>query len=451
MSEVQANTQTNSQSNAVAVLALEGLIRKVHIPVDAQHLEKEIDLRIKDLSTRIKHPGFRPGKVPLDVVKRLHSESVKDQALEEVLKNNFWKVAFEQKLKIAGNITLDTSTPIIENQQTTYAVTFETFPDVVLPEMTDAALEKLITEVGDEDIKTTLDNMMLSRATYDQADKKATKNDRVTIDFVGRLDEVAFEGGTATDYAFVLGHGMLLPEFEAALEGMSAGESKKFPLTFPQNYGAKNLAGKAVEFEVSLKKVEAPVLPVLDDEFAKQFEVADVAALTARVKENMLREAKNRLHMKNREAVFVWLEKNAQMEVPQSLVDSETKRLREDFMKQMSGGKKVDTKKFGHLPDDLFKPRAVERVRLGLVLRHLEEVNQIAPNEAQIDQELQSRASVYDQPEEFLTWAKKDKDQINDVRAFVTEQLVVDWVFTHAKVAERHIPFKELLTQTQGA
>jgi trigger factor len=430
----------------------EDLIRQIQVTLDAKDIASETTKQLKQVAAKMKYAGFRPGKVPVSIAERLHGNDVKQEVIERKTQDAFWKIVSEQKLKVAGNIRLDEKEIKTEGDVITCQVRYETFPTVTLPSLSDVSLDRFKTDITEDDVTQTLDNMRQSRATYIETSEVVKSKDRVTIDFIGRLDGQPFEGGTAQGYTFVLGQGGLLPEFELAIEGMKPQEVKNFPLTFPENYGAKNLAGKTVEFEVTLQKTEAPQLPELNDTFAKQFEVENVDLLKQKVRENMEREVKNRIYMKNRDLVFEWLNKNISLTLPEAMVAVDMKHLHQEFLQQMqskAGDQKKALSQFGHLPPELFRARAQERVQLSLILRHIEEAGDLKVSEQQIDEELSNRASVYDKPDEYITWIKGNAQQMEEVRAVTLEKNLVEWVYTKIKTNEKTIGFKDLLSSGQ--
>jgi trigger factor len=279
----------------------------------------------------------------------------------------------------------------------------------------------------------------------EKADHAAESGDRVTLDFTGRIDSVAFDGGSAKDFAFVIGEKRMLPEFEAAALGMKAGETKSFPLAFPADYHGKDVAGKTAEFEITVSKVEAGVLPEVDAEFAKQLgiEDGDLAKMREDIRGNLQREVSTRVRSLTKESVMEALVKVSELEVPKSLVEQDVQRLveqaREDLKKR---GMKMDNMP---IPPDMFQAQAERRVRLGLILADLVKQNNLQARQDQIRAKIEDFSQSYEQPAQVMAWYLSDKRRLADVEAVVLEDNVVNWVLTKAKVTDKKVSFEELM------
>ena len=421
------------------------LERSIDLIVSAQEVEAATDARLARMGKTMKIAGFRPGKVPAKVVKQQYGAQARDEALNEIVGRAFGEAITQQKLKVAGYPRIEP-----KGDQTgaslTFAATFELFPEITLADVSGAEIERPVHEVSAADVDKTLDILRKQRVRYEDAARAAQKEDRVVIDFLGKKDGVPFAGGEAKDYPMVLGQGTLLPDFEAAIEGATAGTSKTFDLTFPADYGNTELAGQTVQFDLTVKQVQGPIVPELDEEFVRAMgiESGNAADLKAEIEKNLKGEVKKRIHQRVREAVMEKLDALNPIAVPKALVEQEIYRLmqgtRED-MKQR--GMKGDIP----LQPEWFQDRALPRVRMGLILADLVEKEHLVATEAQMDARIAEIAETYQRPEEVLQWYKQDRQRLANIESDVLEQNVVDWFMARAKVTDKTIDFDDIMGQ----
>ncbi len=421
------------------------LERSIDLIVSAQEVEAATDARLARMGKTMKIAGFRPGKVPAKVVKQQYGAQARDEALNEIVGRAFGEAITQQKLKVAGYPRIEP-----KGDQTgaslTFAATFELFPEITLADVSGAEIERPVHEVSAADVDKTLDILRKQRVHYEDAARAAQKEDRVVIDFLGKKDGVPFAGGEAKDYPMVLGQGTLLPDFEAAIEGATAGTSKTFDLTFPADYGNTELAGQTVQFDLTVKQVQGPIVPELDEEFVRAMgiESGNAADLKAEIEKNLKGEVKKRIHQRVREAVMEKLDALNPIAVPKALVEQEIYRLmqgtRED-MKQR--GMKGDIP----LQPEWFQDRALPRVRMGLILADLVEKENLVATEAQMDARIAEIAETYQRPEEVLQWYKQDRQRLANIESDVLEQNVVDWFMARAKVTDKTIDFDDIMGQ----
>ena len=421
------------------------LERTIELTVTAKEVETAADARLARMGKTLKLAGFRPGKVPAKVVKQQYGLQAREEALNEIVGRAFGEAVTQQKLKVAGYPHIEPKGDAL-GETLSFSATFELYPEITLADVSSAEIERPVHEVTAADIDKTLEILCKQRVRYEHADRAAQKEDRVVIDFLGKKDGVAFAGGEAKDYPMVLGKGTLLPEFEAAVEGCTAGTAKTFDLTFPAEYGNADLAGQTVQFDLNVKQVQGPVIPELDEEFVKAMGVESGKAedLRAEVEKNLKGEVKKRIHQRLREAVMEKLDSLNPITVPKAMVEQETYRLmqgtRED-MKQR--GMKGDIP----LQPEWFTDRALPRVRMGLILAALVEQENLVATEAQMDARIAEMAETYQHPEEVVQWYKQDAQRLGGIESEVLEQNVVDWVLARAKVTEKTIDFDEIMGQ----
>lgn len=434
---------------AVAVETLDKLERKMTLSLPVGTIQSEVTARLKKLARTVKMDGFRPGKVPMNVVAQRYGYSVQYEVMNDKVGEAFFNAANEAQLRVAGQPKINEKDGAPEGELAFEAV-FEVYPEVKIGDLTTAEVEKLTTEVSDAAIEKTVDILRKQRRTFSQRpqDAAAQDGDRVTVDFEGKIDGETFSGGKAEDFQFILGDGQMLKEFEEATRGLKSGESRTFPLVFPEDYHGKDVAGKTADFMVTVKKIEAAHLPEVNEALAKSLGIADasVDGLRADIKKNLEREVKFRLLSRNKTAVMDALVAKAELDLPNASVQAEIGRLLE--------GARADLKKRGikdadnvTIPDDIFRPQAERRVRLGLVVAELVRANNLQAKMEQIKAHVEELASSYEKPAEVSRWYFSDNNRLAEVEAIVLENNVTDFVLSKAKVTEKSISFDELMAQ----
>ncbi len=434
---------------AVTVETLEKLERKMLLSLPLASIQSEVNARLKKLARTVKMDGFRPGKVPMTVVSQRYGFSVQYEVMNDKVGEAFSNAANEAKLRVAGQPKISEKEGAPEGELTFEAV-FEVYPEVQIGDLTTAEVEKVTTEVSDAAIDKTLDILRKQRRTFSQRpqDAAAQDGDRLTVDFEGKIDGEPFDGGKAEDFQFILGDGQMLKEFEEASRGMKTGESKTFPLAFPADYHGKDVAGKTADFMVTVKKIEAAHLPEVNEALAKSLGIADatVEGLRADIKKNLDREVKFRLLARNKAVVMDALVAKAELDLPNASVQAEMARLLE--------GARADLKQRGikdadkvTIPEDVFRPQAERRVRLGLVVAELVRSNNLQATMDQLKAHIQELAASYEKPAEVERWYMTDNARLAEVEAIVLENNVTDFVLSKAKVSEKAVSFDELMAQ----
>lgn len=420
------------------------LERKINMSVVAADVEKNVAARLARMARTVKMPGFRPGKVPMKIVEQQYSAQARSEAFTEAVQQAFGAAVREHNLRVAGF-------PKIEPAESTEAgkvffnATFEVYPEIVAADLSEKPLERAVLNIGEAEVDKTLEVLRKQRVSYVAADKAAGKDDRIVMDFRGTREGEAFDGGTAEDFPVVLGAGALLPEFESNVEGLKAGDSKTFSLTFPEDYQAKDLAGTTVQFEVKIKSVEAPVLPELSAEFAKSLGVpsGDVEQLKADVKANLEREVKKRLQARVKNEVMTLLLETHEFDVPSALVEQESQRMAEEARANLAS-RGMNVKDIPVEPA-WFADQAVRRVRLGLIVAEIVKKNDLYAKPEQIRAVVEEQAQSYEDPADVVRWYYGDTQRLAQVEALVVEDNVVDWVVSVAKVSDKAVEFDELM------
>ena len=434
---------------AVTVETLEKLERKITLSLPLSAIQSEVETRLKRVARTVKMDGFRPGKVPMNVVAQRYGYSLQYEVLNDKVGEAFAQAVSEAKLRVAGQprITEKEGAPEGEAQ---FDAVFEVLPEVKIEDLSTAEVDKLSAEVDDAAIDKTIDILRKQRRTFAQRaqDEAAADGDRVTVDFEGKIDGETFAGGKAEDFQFLVGEGQMLKEFEDAVRGMKTGESKTFPLAFPEDYHGKDVAGKTADFLVTLKKVEAANLPEVNEALAKSLGIADgtVDGLRADIKKNLEREVKFRLQARNKQAVMDALVAKAELDLPNASVQAEVARLLEGARAELKQRGIKDADK-AEIPEDVFRPQAERRVRLGLVVAELVRANELHATPEQLKAHVEELAASYEKPEEVVRWYFGDRQRLSEVEAVVVENNVTEFVLGKAKVSDKSVSFDELMGQ----
>jgi trigger factor len=433
----------------VNVEILEKLERKITLTLPATVIQNEVNSRLKKLAHKVKIDGFRPGKVPMNIVAQRYGYSVHYEVMNDKVGEAFNMATIEAKLRVAGQPRISEKEQSPDGEMAFDAI-FEVYPEVKMQDLAQVAIDKLHAEVTDEAIDKTIEILRKQRRTYAQRslESSAETDDRVTVDFEGKIDGEPFDGGRAQDFQFVVGEGQMLQEFEGAVKGMKVGESKTFPLAFPADYQGREVAGKTADFMVTLKKLEASHLPEVTDELAKSLGAVDstVAGLRADIRGNLEREVKFRLLGRNKQAALDALVAHAELDLPQSIVQAELDRMVQGAREELKQRGIKDADK-APIPEDVFKPQAERRVRMGLVVSELVRQQSLQATPDQIKAHVEELSASYEKPAEVQRWYYSDNSRMAEVEGIVIEQNVTNYVLSLAKVTEKAISFDELMGQ----
>jgi len=431
---------------SVTVETLENLERKVIVSLAWADINAETDKRLKQTQRRVKIDGFRPGKAPLKMVASMYGASVQNEVINELVQRAFYDIAVSENLKVAGFPRFEGVEEQDDKDSLKIAAIFEVFPEVSIGDLSASEIEKVTSEVGDAEVEKTVEILRKQRTRFNHVDRAAQNSDRVIIDFEGKIDGEPFAGGSSKNYAFVLGSGQMLPEFEAGIAGMKAGESKDVEVNFPEDYHGKDVAGKTAVFTITLNNVSEATLPEVDAEFAKALGIADgdVAKMREEVKKNVAREVERRTQEQTKESVMEALLKAVELQVPNALVNDEAARLAEE-MKQNFFNQGMANAGQVTLPADMFKEQAHRRVALGLILAKLVEENKLEPTEEQIKAVVANFAESYEDPQEVIDWYYADASRLQGPTSLAVESNVVNFVLGKAKVTEKTLSFDEVM------
>ncbi|MBB1520887.1 trigger factor [Aquipseudomonas campi] len=430
----------------VSVESTSALERRMTIGVPAERIETEVTKRLQQTARRAKVAGFRPGKVPMSVIRQRYEDSARQEALGDLIQATFYEAIVEQKLNPAGAPAVEPKS-FEKGKDLEYVAIFEVIPEIQVAGLDSIAIERLQAEVADADVDNMLEILRKQNTRFEASDRAAENGDQLTIDFVGKVDGEVFAGGSAKGTQLVLGSGRMIPGFEDALVGVKAGEERVITPTFPADYQNLDLAGKAAEFTVTVTAVAAPQLPELNDEFFTLFGVKEggLEGFRAEVRKNMERELRQAIKSKVKNQVMEGLLAANPVEVPKALIGNEVNRLRVQAVQQFGGNIKPD-----QLPAELFEEQAKRRVSLGLLVAEVVKQFELKPDDARVREVIEEMASAYQEPQQVVAWYYKNDQQLNEVRSVVLEEQVVDTVLQKAKVTDKAVSYEEAVKPAEA-
>jgi len=440
---------------AVQIENLGSLDRKMTLEFARADLAKARDARLVKVGKTMKMAGFRPGKVPKNIVEKQYGMQVDFELQFDKASELFYELSKKEGIKLAGQPRLEPKSEL-DADTIVFDAFFEVLPDVKIGDFSKAEVTKYTTDIGEAEIDRALDVLRKQQVHYHPrgevgehgdggADTSAQNGDQVVIDFLGKIDGVEFAGGKAENFEYVLGEGRMLPEFEAATLGLKTGESKSFPLSFPEDYHGKDVAGKTAEFTVTVKSVNWAHLPVVDDAFALSLGVTEggVTKMREEVKQNLDREVNRRITSLLKSEVMDKLNELCELDVPKSLVASEQERLAEGARQDLIQ-RGVPNAKDAPIPAEIFAEQAQKRVRLGLILSDLVKQQNLAATADQIKAEIDEQAATYEDPKEVVRWFYSNPSRLKDIENLVLEDNVIKHFSSLAKVNDKAISFEEL-------
>ena len=416
--------------------AVSGIARRLNVSVPTSRVNEQFEARLKRTAKTAKINGFRPGKVPLNVVRREYGAGIYQEVVNDVIRDTVFEAIQQEKINAVGMPNIDK----VENKEDAlvYEATVEIYPEVEVKAFDSLEIERKASEVNDKDVDQMIENLQKQRQTWAETKGMAKKDMQVTFDFEGTVDGEKFEGGTAEDFKLVLGSGRMIPGFEDGIVGMKKGEEKVIDVTFPEDYQAENLAGKAAQFKITVKLVEKPKLPEIDAEFLKTFAVTEeegVEKLKADVRKNMDREVKNGLRNQVKSATFDALVAANDVEIPSAMLAQEIDRQRQQMIQQFTqqfGAQGAQSFDSSMLPDDLFKEQAEKAVKLGVLVSKVLADAKIEVDPARVEAYIDDMASSYEDPTEVIEYFKNDKQQRAQIEAVVLEDQIVDHILASA-------------------
>lgn len=431
----------------VSVEATKGLERKMTVHVPAERVENEVDGRLRRLGRTAKVKGFRPGKVPFSVIRQQYGPQVREDVMQDLLRQTWGEALQQEKLRPAGTPAIDpVSMPPGEGLR--YTATFEVYPEVALKKTEGLKIERATAEVTDDDVEAMVEKMRRQRGEWETVERAAQTGDRVQIDFEGKLKGEDFPGNKGEKVPVELGEGRMVEDFEKNLTGVKAGEEKTFDVKFPKDYHADDLKGQKVKFSVKVHEVQALRLPELDDAFCEQLGVAEggIAQLRQDVRAHMQRELEGALRKQDKERLLDALVEANKVDLPNALVDEEIHTMQHDMSRRMGMGDKADPHQ---LPRDLFEERARKRVALGLLLGEYIKSQGLRPSKEKVGELLQDAAANYPDPAEAIRSYQQNPEVMRQVEAMALEEQAVDLLLEKATIKEKPATFTEIMNPGQ--
>ncbi|MBT3308420.1 MAG: trigger factor [Gammaproteobacteria bacterium] len=430
----------------VSVETTQGLERAMTITVPAERVEKEVSERLNRLKNTVKINGFRPGKVPMTVVKKRFSTSVRYEVAEELIQATFGEAVNQENLAPAGAPKI-TPEEIAEGEGLKYTATFEVYPEFEVASFADIKIAKPAVELSDENLDKMIDNLREQQKSWSEVEREAGDGDQVNIDFKGSIDGEEFDRGAAEGVPVTLGSGSMIGGFEEGIIGMKVGEEKSIDVTFPEDYSAEELSGKAAQFEIKVNSISESVLPEVDDEFIEKYGVKEggLDAFRAQIKENMQRECDQAVTQVAKDQVMDGLYEAHTFDIPSAMIEEEAARMAENMQQQMGAqGQGVP------LSSELFKGQAERRVKLGLVLAEVVREHNVQVDPVRVQQQIETMAAGYEKPEEVIEYYNQNPQYLEGVQNLVMEEQVVDLVMKDAAVSDESIGFEELMTKANA-
>ncbi|MDH5446297.1 MAG: trigger factor [Gammaproteobacteria bacterium] len=428
----------------VSVESAGGLQRKLTIAVPEDTIEQAVQTRLQNLTRTAKIKGFRAGKVPLKVVKQHYGTQVRQEVVGEVIQSSFYEAVSQEKLRPASSPSIDAQ-KINDGEGLEYTATFEVYPEIELADISGAKIEKLIADISDADLDEMIDTIRKQQVQWDVVDKNAESGDQVVIDFKGKIDGEEFAGGSGENMTVEIGAGRMIKGFEDGLLGLKVDDEKTLDLAFPEEYHAKEIAGKDVQFDIKVKEVKASSLPPVDEEFAKKLGVADgnIEKMREDVKGNMQRELDARLQNSVKQAVMDQLLELNKIDIPSSLIEQES----EVLLRQMQNNLMQQGMQQNQLAMEpsMFKDQAERRVALGLIMSEIVKQQNMKADADKVRAFIDEMASSYEKPDEVVKWYYNDKQRMAEVESMVIEQQIVDWVLEQAKVEDKTETFNKIM------
>lgn len=427
----------------VSVESSEGLERRMKVELPAEKVDAEIEGRLKEIARSARLDGFRPGKVPLSVVRKRFAAQVRQEVFERMVQSSYFEALAHEKLQPAGEPSIEPLPPV-DSGDMGYMAVFEVMPEVELNDLGAMTIKRQQAQVGDQDLEAMIDKLRRQRTTWNPVEREAREGDQLTINFKGFMDGEAFEGGSAEEVPLVLGSGSMIDGFETGLLGVNAGDNRTLELEFPEKYQVEKLAGKPATFEVEVVKVAEPVMPEVDEEFAKAFGVADggVEQLYKEIRANMQRELADKIQAAVKDQAMDTLLQANPLDVPKILVKKESQSLQrqtKDNMARSGQSSKLD------LPLELFEEQARRRVALGLIIGEVIRQNNITVDAARVRHKIEELAQSYEDPQEVVDYYYSNKQQLASVENVVLEDQVVDWVVAQVQVEDVASGFDDVM------
>ena len=429
----------------VSLETTEGLERKMTVEVPAEKVISAIEAKLKNLSTQVKMSGFRPGKVPLRVVRQQYGKKISQEVIAEAMQTSYQEAVIQEKLRPAGAPSIE-PVNMEASQDLKYIATFEVYPEVELADASKFEIEVADVEVAESDIDDIVEKLIKQKTNWTEVDRKAKQDDQVTMNFVGKIDGEVFQGGSQENFPTVIGSNNLLPDFETQLTGVVKGDKKSFEVTFPKDYMQQDLAEKVATFEIEVLKIEEGELPELNEELIKEFGIQEgtAEAFRKQLSDNMAHELGQRKKVFEKNNVMECLFEEINVDMPNALVNQEIQALREQTMSKMQ---MPDNSKLPDdaLPDNLWEEESKRRIARGVIISEIVQIKEIKLDQEKVAEQLQVISAGYGKPEEVIQYYRNNRDAMANVEMMVMEEQVVDYVLGEAKKKSKKFSFDEFM------
>ncbi len=435
----------------VSIETTSGLERRLTVGVPAERVENEVNNRLKKAAKNVRLDGFRPGKVPLKVIKQRFGAGVRQEVLGEVMSQSFYEAVSQENLRPAGQPNIEPK-QLDEGSDIEFVATFEIFPEIELADMSGIEIERPAADVTDEDVDNMIEVFRNQQGKWETVERPAQNGDQVTIDFVGTRDGEPFEGGSAENTELQLGSGRMIPGFEDGIVGMSVGEEKTLELSFPEEYHNEDLRGASVEFKITLHAISERMPAAMDEELFKVYGVEDGGEeqFRAEIADNMRRELKTAVrNLVKQQVLDAVVSRHEGQDVPKALIDSEVNTMRQQMFQQFGGAGSADMDMESLLPAEMFAEQAERRVKLGLVLNEMVTSNELKADPDEVRKAVEEIASTYQEPDEVVNWYYSNQEQLSGVENMVLEDAVIEKILESAKLSEKACSYQEALAQAQ--
>ena len=428
----------------VSIETTQGLERRLTITIPSDKVEDSVKQRLREIGKTARIDGFRKGKIPVKVLEKRFGQSAFAEAAQDAMQQHYVQAIIQEKVNPAGSPYFEPKS-LKRGEDVEFTATFEIFPEVEAVNLESIEVERPVAEVTDGDLDKMMETLQKQQASWAEADQAAAEGNRVDINFLGKVDGEEFEGGKAENFELELGAGRMIPGFEKEITGMKVGEEKTINVTFPEDYHAENLKGKDAEFDIVVHKTEGPVLPKVDEDFAKLFGVEEggVDALREEVSKNMTRELTQAVKAKVKEQILDGLLEANEIDLPKALVAQEVDVLRQQAMQRFGG--QMDPKNLPELPAEMFEEQAKKRVKVGLLLGEVIKVNDLKVDESKVDELIASAASAYEDPQEVIEYYKTNKELAQQMQNVALEEQAVELLLEGAKVKDKKASFKDIM------
>ena len=423
--------------------------QSLNIVVPSADIETQVLSKLKVAQKDAKLKGFRKGKAPMDVVTSVYGPEIRQDVIWDLATKSFSKLAEEKKLKIVSRPNLLPEV-LEEGKDAKFKATFEVYPEVSLTKLSKLSFTNFQCDISDEDLDKTINNLQKRMSKWEPTDEVSKEGDQIKINFVGTIDEEEFEGGSATDFLVELGSKSMIEGFESGLIGLKKGDKKTLDLTFPEDYGKKELASKPVKFETEVNEVLCPQLPELNEEFFKStgIEAKDIDSFKTEVRTKLEEDLENILKGKIKQSLYDSLLEANDFEVPSSMIDSEISNMKQDTARRMG----MDPKDMNEdlFPDETFKDEALKRVKIGILLNKIIEDKELKPDGDKVKEIIEERAKNYKDPQQVINYFYSDDEQLRNIESISLEEQVVDTIRAEAKSSDEEISYEDCVSGTYG-